>query len=48
MREHFPQKLSQSVAVCQGLAAIEILGAALEEACLKKGRIFSADLRPIL
>jgi hypothetical protein len=30
------------------VAAIEILGAAMEEACLKKGDIFSADLLPIL
>jgi hypothetical protein len=27
---------------------IEILGATLEEACLKKGVFFSADLHPIL
>jgi hypothetical protein len=27
---------------------IEILGATLEETCLKKGIIFSADLHPIL
>jgi hypothetical protein len=27
---------------------IEILEATLGEACLKKGRTFSADLRPIL
>jgi hypothetical protein len=29
------------------VSAIEILGATLEEACLKKGIIFSADLHPI-
>jgi hypothetical protein len=29
-------------------AFIEIVGATLEEACSKKGRIFSADLHPIL
>jgi hypothetical protein len=28
--------------------AIEILGATVEEACLKKGIFFSADLHPIL
>jgi hypothetical protein len=27
---------------------IEILGATLEEACLKKGEFFSADPRPVL
>jgi hypothetical protein len=27
---------------------IEILGAALEEACLKKGEFFSEELHPIL
>jgi hypothetical protein len=31
-----------------GVLTIEILGATLEEACLKKGEYFSADFHPIL
>jgi hypothetical protein len=34
--------------VADYMVVIEILEAMLEEACLKKGRIFSADLHPIL
>jgi hypothetical protein len=30
--------------ICVSVGAIEILGTTLEEACLKKGIIFSADL----
>jgi hypothetical protein len=32
----------------QAVANIDILRATLEEACLKKGEFFSADLHPIL
>jgi hypothetical protein len=43
--------MSVEVAVSRILSrsvlAIEILGARLEGACLKKGRIFSAELHPM-